>query len=87
MGVACAGLQTLDVGGSLEVTSNGIHSVLSGGVQSSLLSADLTRTGSDHTALGYILSRAKRLRCLRADQNRWEELLNCCDSRYVREQS
>ena len=86
VGVVCARLQTLDVSGSLEVTSIGIHAVLSGGSQTSLLSTDLTRTGSDQVSLGYILSRAKRLRCLRADQNVWEEFLNCCNSRYVPEQ-
>ena len=83
MGAVCSELQTLEISGSLEVTYYGILSVLSGGVQSSLLSADLIGTGSNRAALGCILNRAKRLRCLRADQNIWEELLNCCNSRYV----
>ena len=78
----CERLQTLDVSGSLEVTSVGTSSLLSRGIQSSLLSVDLTRTGCDQASIRYILSRAKRLRSLRADQNVWEELLNCCNLRY-----
>ena len=81
VGAVCERLKTLDVSGSMEVSFTGIQSFLSGGIQSSLISADLTGTGSDQRALGYILRRAKRLRSLQADQTVLEELINCCNSR------